>query len=168
MDWVAYKHGIFFLSLTILETGKSRIQEARKFNVWWEPISWFIESSLFVVSSYGRREKWSLWDLFAVCSLSHVLLLVTPWTVAHQVPVYNNGFPSSTKKYNNFLLPCQWIGDYLLFIIFCLKLFCLPWTLSIFWLRIRWHLKMLISDSSLSLIELSYTSIKHWALAAQK
>ena len=57
------------LFLTVLETGKSKSKVPAGstkyiYSIWLEPTSWFINSHLLTVSSYGRRGKRALWGLF--------------------------------------------------------------------------------------------------------
>lgn len=44
-------------------------QSTKRFAVWWEPTSWFIECCLLAVSLQGERVRGSLWIFFLIRAL---------------------------------------------------------------------------------------------------
>ena len=62
IDWMVYRQQKFISHNS--RGQEAQDQGARRFHVWWESVSWFIDSHLFAISSYDRSDKGPLWSLF--------------------------------------------------------------------------------------------------------
>ena len=96
-------------------------------NTWdWSPLGW---TGWISLQSSGETLEYPIYLRCMLCSVSHVWLFVTPWTVAHQAPLSMGFSGKNPGVHNHFLLqrifPTQGMNLCLPYLLHCRRiLYC--------------------------------------------